>query len=160
MVTAIATANTTGIGTAAIATKRLLSGRTVTTTETATVVRSLSTATDQQLRNPGGFPSGRPLVFCRLKKPGRWYRLCGQLDGFELLAKFRAPANGAMRLSRRHCSKIGGNQIVRTSASAHIEPGRSSTYQITVAIECIQKARLIGPGIRLNSPQGVFVDEK
>jgi hypothetical protein len=51
MVTAIAivTVNTIGIGTAEIVTKRLLSGRTVTTTETetTTVVRLLSTAIDQ-----------------------------------------------------------------------------------------------------------------
>jgi hypothetical protein len=63
-------------------------------------------------------------------------------------------------ISRRECSKIGGDQIVRTSASAHIKPGRGGTYQITVGIECVQKARLIGSGIRLNSPQSIFIDEK
>jgi hypothetical protein len=46
-VIATVTVNTIGIGTAEIVTKRLLSGRTVTTTETATVVRLLSTAIDQ-----------------------------------------------------------------------------------------------------------------
>jgi hypothetical protein len=51
MVTVIVTVtvNTFGIGTAEVVTKRLLSGRTVTTTETETitVVRLLSTAIDQ-----------------------------------------------------------------------------------------------------------------
>jgi hypothetical protein len=48
-VIAIVTVNTIGIGTAEIVTKRLLSGRIVTTTgiETTTVVRLLSTAIDQ-----------------------------------------------------------------------------------------------------------------
>ena len=57
-------------------------------------------------------------------------------------------------------SKIGGNQIVRTSAAANIDPGRGGTDQITVAIERVQKARLVGPRIRLNSRQRFFVDEK
>jgi hypothetical protein len=56
--------------------------------------------------------------------------------------------------------KMRGNEIIRTSASADIDPRSSSTYQITVGIEHIQKARLIGPGIRLDSFQCVFVYEK
>jgi hypothetical protein len=32
-------------------------------------------------------------------------------------------------------SKIGGNQIIRTSAAANIDPGCCSTYQIAVGIE-------------------------
>jgi hypothetical protein len=63
-------------------------------------------------------------------------------------------------LSRRNCLKICGNQIIRTSASADIELGCRSTYQITVGIECVQKARLIGAGIWLNSPQSIFVYKK
>jgi hypothetical protein len=57
-------------------------------------------------------------------------------------------------------SEIGGNQIVRTPASADIDPGRGSAYQITVRIEYFQKARLIGAGIRFNPPQCSFVDEE
>ena len=52
--------------------------------------------------------------------------------------------------------KIRGDQIVRTSASANIHPCGSGTDQVTVAIERIQKPRLIGAGIRLNSPQCIF----
>jgi hypothetical protein len=44
-------------------------------------------------------------------------------------------------------SKISGNQIIRTSASANINLGRGGTYQITVGIERVQKARFIGAGI-------------
>jgi hypothetical protein len=57
-------------------------------------------------------------------------------------------------------SKISGNQIIRTSASANINLGRGGTYQITVGIERVQKARFIGAGIWLNSPQCVFVYKK
>ena len=57
-------------------------------------------------------------------------------------------------------SKISGNQIVRPSAAANIDPGRGGTYQITVAIERVQKTRLIGAGIRLNSPQCIFLDKE
>jgi hypothetical protein len=57
-------------------------------------------------------------------------------------------------------SKISGNQIVRTSAAANIDLGGCGTDQITVAIERIQKARLIGTGIRLNSPQRIFLDKE
>jgi hypothetical protein len=56
--------------------------------------------------------------------------------------------------------KIGRNQIIRTSASANIDPGCGGTYQIAVGIEGAQKARLIGAGIWLNSPQCIFVYEK
>jgi hypothetical protein len=56
--------------------------------------------------------------------------------------------------------KISGNQIIRTSASADIDPRSGGTYQITVAIERIQKTRLIGARIRLNLSQCVFVYEK
>ena len=57
-------------------------------------------------------------------------------------------------------SKISGDQVVRTSASANVNPGSGGTYQITVGIERVQKARLIGAGIRLNSPQGLFIYKK
>jgi len=65
-----------------------------------------------------------------------------------------------LNLLSRFVSEIGGNQIIRTSASANIDPGGSGAYQITVGIERIQKARLIGARIRLNSLQGIFVYEK
>ena len=38
-------------------------------------------------------------------------------------------------------SKIGGDQIVRTPASANIDLGSGGTYQITVGIKRVQKAR-------------------
>jgi hypothetical protein len=56
--------------------------------------------------------------------------------------------------------KICSNQIIRASASANIEPGCRGTYQITVGIECDQKARLIGGCIRFNSHQCLLIDEK
>src|ERR1700694_2042668 len=57
-------------------------------------------------------------------------------------------------------SKICGNQIIRTSASANIELSCGGTYQITVGIERVQKARLIGAGIWLKSPQSIFAYKK
>jgi len=57
-------------------------------------------------------------------------------------------------------SKISGDQIIGTSASADIELGCGGTYQITVGIERVQKARLIGAGIWLNSLQRIFVYKK
>ena len=57
-------------------------------------------------------------------------------------------------------SKIGGDQVVRTPASANVDPGSGGTYQITVGIERVQKTRLIAAGIWLNSLQRVFVYEK
>ncbi|OIQ74564.1 hypothetical protein GALL_437830 [mine drainage metagenome] len=56
--------------------------------------------------------------------------------------------------------KMSGNQIIRTFASADIDFRCSSTDQITVGIERIQKARLIRAGIRLDSSQCLFVNEK
>jgi hypothetical protein len=73
----------------------------------------------------------------------------------------RRPANtNEIIVRKRHLSEIGGNQIVRTPASADIYPGRGSAYQITVRIEYFQKARLVGAGIRFNPPQCGFVDEE
>jgi hypothetical protein len=79
MVTVIVTVNTFGIGTAEIVTKRSLSGRTVTTTETETmtVARLLSTAIDQYMRDTGGLPSGRPPVSPRLEEGGTKSSLLG-----------------------------------------------------------------------------------
>jgi hypothetical protein len=57
-------------------------------------------------------------------------------------------------------SKISGNKIIRAPASANIDPGRGGTYQITIAIERVQKAQLIGSRIWLNSPQRVFAYKK
>jgi hypothetical protein len=60
----------------------------------------------------------------------------------------------------RFVSEIGGNQIIRASASAHIDPGRGGAYQITIAVERVQETRLIGARIWLNSLQGIFVYKK
>jgi hypothetical protein len=57
-------------------------------------------------------------------------------------------------------SKISSDQVVRTSASANVNPGSGGTCQITVGIERVQKTLLIGVRIRLNSLQCVFVYEK
>jgi hypothetical protein len=57
-------------------------------------------------------------------------------------------------------SKIGGDQIVRTSAAANIDLGGSRAYQIAVCVKGSEKTRLIAVGIRLDAPQGIFVDEK
>jgi hypothetical protein len=57
-------------------------------------------------------------------------------------------------------SKISGNQIVRTPASANIDPGRGGTYPITVGIERVQKTRFIWAGTWLNPRQCVFVYKK
>ena len=57
-------------------------------------------------------------------------------------------------------SKIGGDQVVRTPASANVDPGSGGTYQITVGIERVQKTQLIGASMRLNSPQCVFIYKK
>jgi hypothetical protein len=57
-------------------------------------------------------------------------------------------------------SKISGDQVVRTSASANVNPGSGGTYQITVGIERVEKTRLVGVRIRLNSLQRVFVYEE
>jgi hypothetical protein len=62
--------------------------------------------------------------------------------------------------ARSFVSKISGDQVVRTPASADVDPGSGGTYQITVGIERVKKARLIGASIWLNSPQCVFLDEK
>jgi len=56
--------------------------------------------------------------------------------------------------------KMSGTQIIRAPAAADIDPRRGGTYQVTVGIERIQKAGLIVAGIRLDSRQCVFVDEK
>jgi hypothetical protein len=57
-------------------------------------------------------------------------------------------------------SKISGDQVVRTSASANVNPSSGGTYQISVGVERVQKARLIGASIWLNSLQRVFIYEK
>ena len=57
-------------------------------------------------------------------------------------------------------SKISGNQIIRTPASANIDFGSGGTYQIAVGIERVQKTKLIWAGTRLNHRQCVFVYKK
>jgi hypothetical protein len=62
--------------------------------------------------------------------------------------------------SGRSGSKISGNQIIRTPASANIDFGSGGTYQIAVEIERVQKTRLIWAGTWLNPRQCVFVYKK
>jgi Protein of unknown function (DUF1194) len=57
-------------------------------------------------------------------------------------------------------SKIGGDQVVGTPASANVDPGSGGTYQVTVGIERAEKTRFIGASIWLNAPQCVFVYKK
>jgi hypothetical protein len=64
------------------------------------------------------------------------------------------------RLAPPGASKIGGNKVIRTPASANIDPRRGGTYQITIEIKSIQKAQLIAARIWLNSPQCVFAYEE
>jgi hypothetical protein len=64
------------------------------------------------------------------------------------------------RIARDETSKIGRDQIIRTPASANIEPGCGCADQITVGIKRFQKARLIGAGVWLNAPQCILVYEK
>jgi hypothetical protein len=47
----------------------------------------------------------------------------------------------------RNVSEIGGNQIIRAPTSPNIDLGCGGTYQITVEIERVQKARLVGTGV-------------
>jgi hypothetical protein len=56
--------------------------------------------------------------------------------------------------------KISGDEIVRTPASADVDPGSSGAYPIAIGIERVQKPRFIGTGIWLNAPQRAFVYEK
>jgi hypothetical protein len=66
VVIAIVTVNTFGIGTAEVLTKRLLSGRTVTTT--TTVVRLLSTAISSECETQAAFLRGGRLCFVVAKE--------------------------------------------------------------------------------------------
>ena len=75
--------------------------------------------------------------------------------------------SASARLSRRLVdqikalvSKICGDQIVRTPASTDVKLRSRGAYHITVAIERIQKARLVAAGIRLDSPQCVFLNKE
>ena len=52
------------------------------------------------------------------------------------------------------------NQIIGSPASANVDFGRGGAYQITIAIECVQEARRIGAGVRLDALQGVFAYEE
>jgi hypothetical protein len=56
--------------------------------------------------------------------------------------------------------EIRGNQIIRAPAPANIDSGGRGTDQITIAVERVQEPRRIGVGIRLNSPQCIFIYEK
>jgi hypothetical protein len=79
---------------------------------------------------------------------------------FEVVWDSHTQANGAMHSAAGNYFKICDNQIIRTSASANIELSCGGTYQIAVGIERVQKARLIGASIWLNSPQSIFAYEK
>jgi hypothetical protein len=57
-------------------------------------------------------------------------------------------------------SKISGDKIIGTSASADIDLGSGGTNQITIRIEGVQKTRLIEASIWLNSLQRIFVYKK
>jgi hypothetical protein len=57
-------------------------------------------------------------------------------------------------------SKISGNKIIRAPAPANVDPGRGGAYQITIAVERVQKAQLIGARIWLNSSQRIFAYKK
>lgn len=48
-------------------------------------------------------------------------------------------------------SEIAGDQVVRTPASANVEPGSDGTYQITVGVERVEKTRFVGPSIWLDA---------
>src|ERR1700692_140473 len=86
--------------------------------------------------------------------------ICLPPGRFEAARDSRTQANDVSTQPHAIVSKISFNQIIRTSASANIYLGCGGTYQITVGIECVQKARFVGTGIRLNSPQCIFVYEK
>jgi hypothetical protein len=57
-------------------------------------------------------------------------------------------------------SKICGDQIVRSPASADVNLRGCRAYHITVAIERVQETGLIGAGIWLNSLQCALVYEE
>lgn len=57
-------------------------------------------------------------------------------------------------------SEIMGDQVIRTPASANINLGGRSAYQVTVGIERVQETGLVGAGIWLDVPQRGLVDEE
>jgi hypothetical protein len=57
-------------------------------------------------------------------------------------------------------SKIRSDQVVRSPASTDVNLRSRRAYHITVAIERVQEAGLVGAGIRLNSPQSALVYEE
>ena len=61
---------------------------------------------------------------------------------------------------RVFASEIMGDQVVRTPASANINLGGSSAYQVTVGIERVQKTGLVGASIWLDVPQRGLVYEE
>jgi hypothetical protein len=67
-------------------------------------------------------------------------------------ARFRAGIFKGVRTS-----KIGGNQVIRTPASADIDLGCGSTYQVTIGIERVQKTPFVAQRIWLNSRQCIFI---
>jgi hypothetical protein len=79
---------------------------------------------------------------------------------FYYTIKAGSQMSSAVRRTAGNRSKMSGNQIIGTSATADIDPGCRSAYQIAVRIERFQKARLIEAGIRLKPPQCIFVDKK
>jgi len=61
---------------------------------------------------------------------------------------------------RTFVSEIMGDQVVRTPASANINLGGSSAYPVTVGIERVQEAGLVGAGIWLDVPERGLVYEE
>jgi hypothetical protein len=83
-------------------------------------------------------------------------RPAGLLAGSSTNVGFRK----GLQETQEHCccgerqvivSEIRRNQIIRASASADIESCRGGTYQVTVAVECVQEPRFIGTDIWLNA---------
>jgi hypothetical protein len=104
-----------------------------------------------------GFDPERKSSLANIRHPPANLPLAGR---FEAVRDSHTQANGAMHSAAGSYFKICDNQIIGTSASANIELSCGGTYQIAVRIERVQKPRLIGASIWLNSPQSIFVYEK
>jgi len=82
---------------------------------------------------------------------GLWSRLTGRPPGL--------PRSLVDQIEHSF-SKICRDQIVRATPSTDVNLCSRGAYQIAVAVERIQQTRLVGAGIRLNSPQCALVDEE
>jgi hypothetical protein len=106
---------------------------------------------------------------CSAGKEGRhWTDIHGILQEVERLQFFcsrltERPLGLPRRLDwsdQSFISKICSDQIVRSPASTDVNLRSRRAYHITVAIERVQEAGLVGAGIRLNSPQSALVYEE